>query len=134
MSHEVGQYSSEQNGIALNSASSGTMNEKHTPGPWKWTPPVDTENRALIGNESHLDRHGKHVPMAYLHEGWRDEAIKRANMSLIAAAPALLDACKAASEICTPHGTVLECKKPTGYYSKVGKQLKAAIELAEKEG
>jgi len=131
MSHEVGQYSSEQNGIALNSASSGTMNEKHTPGPWKWTPPVDTENRALIGNESHLDRHGKHVPMAYLHEGWRDETIKRANMSLIAAAPALLDACK---------GLLLRVAIAAIDHDPIMPQepeiiaAQAAIALAEKEG
>lgn len=67
---------------------------EHTKGPWKWSTKCDTENRSLTGNEEYLDQHGEHIPIAYLHEGYRSEATKRANARLIAAAPDLLKACK----------------------------------------
>ena len=60
-----------------------TEKTKHSPLPWKWSVKCDTENRSLTGNEEHVDQYGKCIPIAYLHEGYRSEAMKTANAEFI---------------------------------------------------
>ena len=91
MSHEVSQFNSEQNSIALNNASitgGGKMSAEHTPGPWK------INNN--VGRKGELGIIADAAPCIIAIMGnakeWPVEA--QANARLIAAAPALLEACK----------------------------------------
>lgn len=65
------------------------MTAHHTPGPWKFGHMMDGE-RWWVGQE--YDR----LPVAFVDRHDWPEAVVAANLRVIAAAPALLEACKAA--------------------------------------
>lgn len=100
---------------------------KHTPGPWKWTLPGGPGDiYQLEGNVEYADMNP--ILMAYDCGCQTDKETARcplspdpADMKLIAAAPDLLAACKAAIE---------KCPFPVGA-SLVKEQLQNAVSKAE---
>ena len=94
-----------------------TMNEKHTPGPWKYS------HRGVYFY-SNVHKYGETIAKCYGNN-------YQANARLIAAAPALLAACKAQEEADKWFGA-----SNTGHALKIKAKdlIQAAIALAEKEG
>ena len=90
--------------MSVEESAGGGMTDQHTPGPWQLTPSIGTSDGAYI--EAADERHGQSTGFTLIVRMKRHrlgsvdrvppDEINEANACLIAAAPALLDALRAA--------------------------------------
>lgn len=119
-----------------------TTEGRPTPGPWHVQPdpqwagkhPYHDHRFITCGNPDMTDDNWLHDPESYIIAAMRDCQNQEANARLIAAAPALLAACKAAFEILTcvaiPHNPA-PCGACDCYSCEVARELRSAIALAQ---
>ena len=104
------------------------MSEKHTPGPWKVT------EEDVRGDDIYYRVEKEGFGLIALVDATPDCIELRANARLIAAAPALLEALRAAKAQLTGVIIPMGAARPGTALNKVIVQIDTAIELAEKEG